>query len=372
MGSSFEADFDELLDSLPEPTRLEGSTTSKRGASCFVGISGFEPRCRTAAQKLAGLSWKTDSALCVHYVDEEMRAANEEFTPDLYRAMRQMTNGNEPFPVEHEEHNLGVDFGTRLVGMLESRGLDLDSPDVRITFDITAGSSRLLLEGLNALLSCGVSLTLAYSEAEEYRPTFAEYREYLDGRETSKIPPPEFLTLGVEQVEVLKRLPGRNADARPTYLVVFPSFTPTRIAAVVEELAPSRVHWLFGIPHLVKNRWRLDAQRDYHEFWVERSHRHCYVSTFDYRETLAVLESIYRQRKNDYSLLVCSLGSKFQKLGQSLFHILRPEVGAVVSVPTKWDPERFSSQTVRAVYLLDLGDCRKLRDLLWRTRTFRV
>jgi hypothetical protein len=132
------------------------------------------------------------------------------------------------------------------------------------------------------------------------------------------------------------------------------------------------VHWLFGIPHLVKNRWRIDAQRRFHQQFCEHSHRHCYVSTFDYRETLVVLESIYKQRIKDYSPMICSLGSKLQKVGQVLFHILRPEVGAVVSVPRIWDPQRFSSETPRAVYLVPLGDCRKLRERLWLSRTFRL
>ena len=156
------------------------------------------------------------------------------------------------------------------------------------------------------------------------------------------------------------------------YLAAFPSFTPTRIAAVIEELSPSRVHWLYGIPHLLRNRWRIDAQVLYHKAYVEPLHRHCYVSTLDYRETLQVLEYIYRSRHPSYALLVCSLGSKLQKVGQVLFHHLRPEAGAVVSIPRTWNPERFSSVPVCALHSLSLGSCASLRDSLWSTRRYRI
>ena len=184
--------------------------------------------------------------------------------------------------------------------------------------------------------------------------------------------PPEFLTHGVDKVEVLRRIPGHDADSRPTFLVVFPAFARTRVSAVIEELCPSRVQWMFGVPHIVENRWRLDAQREYHTALIEKSHRHCYVSTFDYRETLSVLESVYRKRRQTYGIFVCSLGSKLQKLGQAIFHILRPEVAALVSIPRVWEPEKYSDERPRAVYGLDLGSCQRLRERLWSTRRFRL
>ena len=224
----------------------------------------------------------------------------------------------------------------------------------------------------DALLNTDIKLTLVYSEATEYRPSYNEYIEDKNNTMYVARPGRDFLTFGVDRVELLHRLMGRVADARPTYVVAVPSFTPTRISAVLEEMAPSIVHWLFGIPHLVRNRWRLDAQQYYHNTLIESSHKQSYISTFDYREMLDILEKTYRENRVDHNLLVCSLGSKLQKVGQILFHILRPEVGAVVSIPDRWDPERFSSQDARACYAIQLGSCRRLRRNLWRTRTYRL
>ena len=301
-----------------------------------------------------------------------MIEGNEAYKTNLYSESSRLCEGRDPEVITHDDHNLASDFGVVLLDALHQAGIDASSSATHVVFDITVGTSRLLLEGLHALLNTDVELTLVYSEASEYRPSYNEYIE--DEHNTVHIGRIErdFLTFGVDRVELLRRLLGRVADARPTYAVAVPSFTPTRISAVLEEIAPSIVHWVFGIPHLICNRWRLDAQKFYHHALYEPSHKRSYISTFDYREMLGVLEKTYRENRVDHNLLVCSLGSKLQKVGQVLFHILRPEVGAVVSIPNRWDPEHFSVRDSQACYVLRLGSCKKLRGDLWRTRTYRL
>jgi hypothetical protein len=370
----FERDFTHLVESLPSPARLdilEKSPGGDRERRCLVVVEGFERRSLGAAALLAKWGWRAKSVVCIRYGQSEMQDANRQHADDLRPILDRISSGN-VVEILHDDHAIGSDLGTALLQAIAATGFDLTSAKTEVVFDITVGSSRLLLEGLHALLTAAVDLTVLYAEASEYRPSFAEYLGYLDERREREVPAPEFLAVGVDRVELLHRIPGRSADARPTYLIAFPSFTPIRIDAVLGELAANRVHWIFGVPHLVQNRWRLDAQRDYHEALIQRLHRHCYVSTFDYRESLGVLENIYRHRRRDYSVLVCSLGSKMQKLGQALFHVLRPEVGAVVSIPKRWNPERYSSDIPRAVYSVSLGNCEVLRRQLWETRTFKL
>lgn len=370
--SAFEMELDELVASLPPPTPLRAATMPCDKRICFISICGFEPRCYAAATTLAGQGWHADLCICIHYEQPDMEAVNYAHRDRLHEALKVITGGAEPILVMDNEHDLSVDFGTRLLSCLEEAGLDTDSHEASVVFDISVGSSRLLLEGLHALLASGIDLTVVYSEGYDYRPSFSEYLAYVEDRRCKQVPAPEFLSVGVDKVEILKGIPGRDADDRPTCLVGFPSFSPTRFLAVLEELSPSRVEWVFGIPHLVENRWRIDAQRDYHEALNDESHRHCYVSTFHYKESLLVLDRIYRKNRSAYGVVVCSLGSKLQKLGQALFHILRPEVGAVVVTPRAWDPERYSADEPREIYVLPLGDCADLRALLWRTRTLRM
>ena len=369
----FELDLDDLLHDLPELRRVSNVDWSEHGGTrCLVAIAGFEPRCCAAPSRLAELGWQAESSLMIRYGQEDMRDANDRYVERLSRILREAAPGRKPVELWHDDHCLEADFGEKLVDALTADGLDLTSPASHVVLDITGGSSRLLLEGLHALLKTPASLTLIYSEAAWYWPRFEDYLQYTEESRGRSIPAPEFLTVGVDKVEVLKSIPGHDADARPTFLVAFPSFSATRIGAVIEELSPSRVQWLFCIPHLVKNHWRIDAQLEYHRALVEDQHRRCYVSTFDYRESLAALECLYRKRRNDYNMLVCSLGSKLQKVGQVLFHLLRPEVGAVVSIPRTWDTDRVSDDAPRAVYCLHLGDCAELRRKLLRTRTFRI
>ena len=369
----FEADFETIVASLPDAIALPRETGHPRDENvCLVAILGFEARCYAAAEALDPRRWSPRKAVCIEYRQDEMRDANNRHRPRFVAAITRLVSAENQIWLSHDDHSVDTDFGDQLCSALSTNGFDLSSPRTRIILDISVGSSRLLLEGLHALLQSGASLTILYAEASEYRPSFEEYRTFVERHSASEISTPEFLAHGIDKVAPLRRLPGQNADARPTYLTVVPSFTPLRIGAVLEELSPNRVYWLFGLPHLVRNRWRLDAQLQYHAHLVQGHHRHCYVSTFDYREMLIVLEATYRRQRSDYSLLICSLGSKMQKLGQALFHILRPEVGAVVSIPKVWDPESYSGDKPRSIYSISLGDCDKLRTALWRTRTFRV
>ncbi|WP_254508573.1 hypothetical protein [Anatilimnocola floriformis] len=371
MTDQFEKSFPQLIRTLPQPQRLNECPPSK-AISCLVAIAGFEPRCYAATEVLANGNWRASKGVCVCYCNSKTRLPNGKYKDRLLGHMRTVLGGNEPSILEHDDHLLERDFGTAILNELLSQGIDVRDPATHIVVDITVGSSRLLLEGLHALFSSSASVTVVYSEASQYRPYFNEYLENAEERRLHTLEPPEFLTLGVESVEVLRRIPGQNADARPAYLIMFPSFAYTRSSAVLQELAPSRVQWIFGIPHLVENRWRLDAQREYHHGLMERAHRQCLVSTFDYRETLEVLENIFRKRRLDYGVFVASLGSKMQKVGQVLFHLLRPEAAAVVSIPRTWDPERFSSDESKEVYSVSFGQCSAIRESLWKTRQLRL
>ena len=371
----FELDFDGFIESLPQPVRLDTEARAVE-ASCFIGILGFEPRCYTGAKELVRLGWTTQVAFCVHYsqgsMTESMIKGNEEHVDDLHSVCRELSEGRELKIIAHDDHNLATDFGNELLDAIHQTGIDTSSPATHVVFDITVGTSRLLLEGLHALLKTDVELTLVYSEASEYRPSYDEYVKAKENPIHIGRAERDFLTFGVHHIELLRRLLGRIADERPTYLIAVPSFAPTRISAVLEEISPSVVHWVFGIPHLSCNQWRVEAQKYYHKALYEPSHKRSCISTFDYRTMLSILEKTYRENRTEYNLLVGSIGSKLQKVGQVLFHILRPEVGAIVSIPIRWDPEHFSIRDSRACYAIRLGSCKKLRRDLWRTRTYRL
>ena len=371
MNRIFEVDFEKFVSNLPSPVCIN-EKLAPRQCTAIITVAGFEPRCCAAAERFRALGWTFEKAFCVHYDHDEMRRANESHTGILHSILVKLTGGKGPVELKNEINSFDKDFGQVLIESIQNNGIDLTLPETSIVFDITVGSSRLLLESLHTLLNTGAEICLAYSESTEYRPFFKEYMNTRSAININRALPPEFLSVGIEKVEILKRIPGMSADTRPTYLIVFPSFSEIRTHAVIEEISPSRVFWLFGIPHLIQNRWRIDAQKYYHDDLIEVAHRMCYVSTFDYRETLLVLEQIYQRYNNDYYFLISSLGSKLQKVGQVLFHLLHPEVGAVASVPRAWDPDRYSGDNAREVYMVLFGNSKHLNDQLRRTKTFRV
>ncbi len=326
-----------LVDELPTPHRINDSTAEEY--DCVISIAGFEPRCVSAVSELKKRNWRARVCICVRYNNAAMSNANSVHFDELTDLMSEVCESGNTLILEHDDHGTAVGFGEQLIGMLKDADVDIESDHSKVAFDVSVGSSRLLLEGLHALMLTDVQLTVLYTEVASYRPSFEEYRISSENKRSKRIEPPEFLTLGVDRVELLKAIPGMCADARPSFLVAFPAFSYARISAVIDELSPSRVQWIFGIPHLVQNRWRIDAQRDFHRPLIEPSHRHCYVSTFDYRETLTVLDQIYRKRKEGFGIFVASLGSKMQKVGQVLFHILRPEAAAGVTARPVANPK---------------------------------
>lgn len=371
LATPYELPLSQLIEELPAPERLE-RVRADTNASCFIGICGFEARCLAAVRRLKELGWCASKGVCVKYNDTSMETENAKHYEAMAREISALIGGGVPATISHDDHHLDADFGSKLIELLREMDVNVDDPSVHIVVDITVGSSRLLLEGLHALFQCKASVTLVYSESARYRPFFSEYLEHVEEQRLHVVPPPEFLTHGVDRVEVLRRFPGRYSDARPALVIVFPSFSFTRSSAIIEELSPSRVQWIFGVPHLVENRWRLDAQKAYHRGLVDKSHRECYVSTFDYRETLEVLENVYRKRRDNYSVFIASLGSKMQKVGQVLFHMMRPEAAAVVSIPRIWDADRFSSDEPRAVFALQFGACEALQAALRSTTRLRM
>lgn len=364
-------DFNQFVWGLPRPARLSNSNQLYDcAADAVIAIAGFEPRCCEAIRRLSLLDYKTKKSFCIHYKHSEMAEYNELHTTELHELLGSISSEKDTNKIWHNIKEMNTDFGDVLIKALESNGIDLSDNNTKIIYDISVGSSRLLLESLHALFNTNADLTIIYAESTDYKPYFDEYLHHNDVQGSLA---PEFLSIGIDDVQVIKRFAGIVSDSRPTYMVVFPSFSPIRIMAVIDEMSPNRIFWLFGIPHLVKNRWRIDAQKKYHkDLLADELHRTCYISTFDYRETLDVLESIYKKTRGTYSIMICTLGSKLQKIGQVLFHMLRPEVGAVASIPRMWKPEKYSSEKAREVYQIKFGPCDRLRKNLIKTKLFQM
>ena len=100
--------------------------------------------------------------------------------------------------------------------------------------------------------------------------------------------------------------------------------------------------WIIGIPRdTARHAWRHDAQW---EMFGRPVHSHS-VSTFDYRQALTTLHTLWESIHDSEFIVVASVGSKAQHLGTFMFLVMHPEIGLVVSEPKQFTASRYSEGT---------------------------
>src|SRR5207237_10229039 len=88
------------------------------------------------------------------------------------------------------------------------------------------------------------------------------------------------------------------------------------------------------------------------------------ISTFDYRETLAVLDRILREKVGHYNVTVAPFGSKMQGVGIALFNLLYPEIRIILAKPREYN-SAYSGRTC-ATWPVDFGSTAEMRRRLER------
>lgn len=360
----YRLDLDEACKLLPSPAVLDEST-APCNVDAIVVVAGFERRSYSAITRLAKLGTRARSGLLIRYINPGMREFNDRHLASIRPLLSECCHNVEDDIFESDGDS--ADFGSVLLNALGKAGLDLTSGEPAVLLDISVGSSKLLLEGLHALFKSRIKLYLVYSESGDYYPTYEDYLADRE-RESSRLEIRDHLTQGVDSYNILGRMMGKIGDARPTLLCLQPAFAPIRVASLINEFSPNSVFWIFGVPHLTSNFWRYSAQKVLHRVLTDRYHRKYRSSTFDYTQTFRLLELIFRAKGGDYAIVVCSLGSKLQRVGQVLFHIMRPQTAALQCAPKEWRVDRFGGETTREVYVLDFGSCENLLGMLSETK----
>lgn len=227
--------------------------------------------------------------------------------------------------------------------------------NARVVFDISTCSSYVLYPTLKQLIDLDVELTIVYTEAEEYFPTFDEWTRVAsqaDSEEmlfTRAFEEAEFQSIGVDDVYSSPIFSEMNPGNRPTVLVAVPNFSASRMQTVItrdqeiNKTPSSRVHWLIGEPPGTENKWRAEAvQKTNGLVSVQEANVH-YVSTLDYKETITSLENIWLATRHEHHMAIGSLGSKMQHLGTFFFVYLHKDVGLWLAEPKRFQAGKFSS-----------------------------
>jgi len=331
----------------------------------FLCALGFEPRCLNLPGALENAGYRAHRAAYFTYAtnldDNSVNLAG------LQGHLRGIARNVEPLEAD------AADFPTRLRALLDLIMSEAPAKPPRITLDISVAANRLLLRCMKILLEFDVSLRILYSEANIYHPTKSEYEE-----EPEKWEREDLLGLerGVGQVIPSIDHPGQALDPLPDFLILFPSFKAERSRAVISFVDPSlltnpgdKVVWLLGVPHLAEDRWRIDAMRTINA--IDKAVPQYEVSTFDYQDTLQVLERLYSEKSESHTITLSPLGSKLQALGTALFCYMHPDVRIIFSTPKEYNAAQYSDGCKDA-WEIDLGALGQLRRSLDKVGTLHI
>lgn len=356
----------DTLAALGDATPFEPQTLQAReGDDLFLCALGFEPRCLTLPRMLKDSGYRAKRAAYFEYATNlDDNAANR---PELVGCLRQMAGLVDVLEADASE------FPSRLRELLERVVGECGDRRPRITIDISVTANRLLLRCVKVLLECSADVRILYTEAAVYHPTKREYERAADEWEREDV---LSLERGVADVVPSVDHPGDALEPLPDCVLLFPSFKAERSKAVISFVDPSllanpcgKVIWLVGIPHLEEDRWRLDAMTKING--VGDDSRRYDVGTFDYKESLRILERLHGELAEQYRLTLSPLGSKMQALGIALFCYMHPDVRVVFSTPIEYNAAQYS-KGYKAAWKIELGPMEEVRRLLDRVGTLRI
>ena len=238
--------------------------------------------------------------------------------------------------------------------------------EANVFLDISAMSRLLIIQLITGLIrDLNVRrLNIVYAESETYPPTQEEADKRLSESNNVTLDG-GFLSKGVLEVAAAPELSSIAMPSEAVRLVVFPSLDPVQLSSVVDELQPSYIHLLHGMPPRSELAWRHDIIRTMNlQTCSESKHdSEVSVSTLDYRETIDALLEIYQQHSIFDRIVVSPMGSKMQSLGVGLVRAVLPDIQIVYPTPHQFTtPDRYT-MGLRNLYSLEVP-LEELRSLL--------
>ncbi|MCY3604749.1 MAG: hypothetical protein OXH45_03205 [Gammaproteobacteria bacterium] len=214
----------------------------------------------------------------------------------------------------------------------------------RFYVDIS-GMSRLLIVQILVALVCNraESVAIVYCEAGDYPPSQEEFKN--DLQSGVSMPSPSYLSSGIFEVAAAAELSSIAMLGSPTRLIAFPSFDPSQLANLVQELQPTYTDIVHGVPPRRMQEWRREAIRQLNAGTLGelQAMTNYDASTLDYRETLRILVNIYSERSMFDRIVIAPTGSKMQAVAVGIFRAVLEDVQIVYPTPkTFTDPQRYT------------------------------
>jgi len=334
---------DEVLAALrkPELKTVEAFTFSPE--DCLVVCAGFEDR---ALAVLKSAVSKGEHFRVVMILYEPLVPENK---ADDVRRICQAAH----LPIVELTYNRQepAGFGSVLIDSLSAyRG--------RIFMDISGMSRILIVQTLVALRKRPEGFAncfVAYVEAQYYPPSKKEAEAELAKSESDPTFSIFFLSSGVFEVTLVPELSSYALAGVQTRLVTFPALDEHLLTALRAELQPSRYTFIEGVPPGSHNQWRQKVIAEVNHLDKIQNAERRQISTLDYRETLACLQTLYANHGVRERLLISPTGSKMQAVAVGIFRSFVEDVQIVYPTPRGFQkPEKYT-EGIGEMHLLALG-----------------
>lgn len=336
--------IDERLLRLGWPVVRELDALQVEGGDVVVLCAGFEERATFALENIVKGGAKGLTAVVVEYAPE--------YGENQKSAMARLCEEG-GLSVEWVQYDRCLPAGAGVTMASRTRGAG------RVYIDVSAMSRMLIVQLLVALaaeIGGLAGVTVLYTEAEKYPPTKAGVEAGLGGvgggaRVDS------YISSGVWELAAVPELSAPIAESEATRLVVFPSFNPAQLKLLLQELQPTFVELISGVPPRLENQWRPGAILRCNEVAVRglRGVNVHEASTLDYRDTLRVILELYDKR-SAFDKLVCSpSGSKMQSVAVGVARCFLEDLQIVYPTPQVFLDPAGHTLGARRTYGLDLG-----------------
>ena len=223
----------------------------------------------------------------------------------------------------------------------------------RVHIDVSSMSRLLIVQVIVALVQAGLPFSIAYAEATSYPPTEDDFKQRFSALvgETAL----DFLSSGVFEVAATPELGSVAMVGEATRLVVFPSLEAVQMKNLLQEVQPTYVDLIHGVPPAMENRWRCSAAQRLNAGALKRQtgvtdHE---TSTLDYRETIKILLQIYANRSMFDRVLVAPTGSKMQAVSVGLVRSVLTDIQIVYPTPQHLKASGYT-KGLRRIYQLHI------------------
>lgn len=301
---------------------------------CLIVCAGFEDR---APEALKRISSRGVSGMAVGLIRYLPKSSHNK-TARMYRMCREISDEVELLTYDRESP---AGFGDRLK--------DFAGPYSRVVVDISGMSRLMIVQVLVALLSdLGRDVVLIYIEAGKYLPSKEQFERDKSQRLIGAVTEfPTYLSSGIFEIVTTPELGSVAMLGAPIRLVAFPSFDPTQLANLLQELQPTHMEIVHGVPGDAENRWRTNAIRELNSDSLKQigaADQH-EVSTLDYRRTLDLLLQIYDKVSAYNRLVLTPTGSKMQAVAIGIFRAAFDDVQIVYPTPQTFvEPKKYTDR----------------------------